>query len=439
MRRFALALCLAAPVAGLAACGGSEATPDAAPDADTSIPPTEDLTRDILATDLAIDVSAMTAHATITLAPSSSLGASFEIGDLDITGVTIGGTPLQFADQGDRLDIGVPASTDPLALDIEYMYRLHSGFMGATSTYTLVWPYFCGNLFPCHSDPADGTTFTLALTGVDPASTAVYPTTIPNQAPSYQIAWAIGDYTALDLGTTTNGTHIQAWHRPNETTNITNGTVHLRDAFDWLEQTLGPYQFGTEAGVVGVSWGAGALGGMEHHPFWHVASGALYSEEVNVHEASHGWFGDGIRIGCWEDFVLSEGTVTYLAGRALDVVAPTVGQQTWDDYETELGNIAPTDPVWPDSCGVIDVLDDNLFTNAPYMRGAFFYRAVALTLGDPAMLDAALHAFYMQYAGKPAHMSDMLQTIQDVTGFDPTACANAWLRSTTIPPVGPCP
>ena len=95
--------------------------------------------------------------------------------------------------------------------------------------------------------------------------------------------------------------------------------------------------------------------------------------------------------------------------------------------------------MWPDSCGVIDVLADNLFTDAPYMRGAFFYRAVALTLGDPAMLDAALHAFYMQYMGKPAHMSDMLRVIQETTGYDPTACANAWLRSTTIPAVGPCP
>lgn len=435
-----LALCVIVPtLPALAACGGSQSTPDATPDS-AGIPPLEDSSRDIQSTDLAVDVTAMTARATITLAPSPSMGASFEIGDLDITSVTMGGAPLQFADQGSRIDIGVPATTDPLTIEIDYGYHLHPNFEGAAATYTLVWPYFCGNLFPCHSDPADGTTFTLALTGVDQALEAIYPTTIPSEAPSYQIAWAIGDYTALDLGTTTAGTHLQAWHRPNETTSITNGTQHLLAAFDWLEQTLGPYRFGSEAGVVGVTWGPGAIGGMEHHPYWHIASGALSSEEVNVHEASHGWFGDGIRIGCWEDFLLSEGTVTYLAGRALDVVAPTVGAQTWTDYENQLADIPPTDPVWPDSCGTIDILDDNLFTDAPYLRGAFFYRAVALTIvGGAAKLDEALHAFYMQYAGKPAHMSDMLTVIQETTGFDPTACANAWLRSTTIPPVGPCP
>jgi aminopeptidase N len=420
-----------------AACGGGgDPTFDAPPNV---IPPTEDSNRDVVATDLAIDLTALTGVATITLAPSTSMGATFEIGDIEVTSVTRAGGPLEFADRGDRLDVGVPATTEPLVLEIHYNFMFHTGFMGAAMQgWTLLWPYYCGNLFPCRSNPSDGTTFTLALAGVDPNMTAVYPASIPTEAPSYQLAWAIGDYDVLDLGTTTAGTHVQAWHRPNELTAITNGTVNLRDAFDWFETTLGPYLFGTEVGTVGVSWGPGALGGMEHHPMWHIASGALSSEEVNVHEAAHGWFGDGIRIACWEDFVLSEGTVTYLAGRALDVVAPAAGAAVWVDYEDQLGNIPPTDPVWPDSCNVLDVLEDNLFTNAPYIRGAFFYRAVALSVGADN-LDAALGAFYMQYGGRAARMSDMLRVIQEETGFDPTACADAWLRSTTIPAVGPCP
>ena len=54
---------------------------------------------------------------------------------------------------------------------------------------------------------------------------------------------------------------------------------------------------------------------MEHHPQWHVDDSSFGSQETQAHEASHGWYGDGIRLACWEDFVLSEGTVTYLAGR----------------------------------------------------------------------------------------------------------------------------
>jgi aminopeptidase N len=182
---------------------------------------------------------------------------------------------------------------------------------------------------------------------------------------------------------------------------------------------------------------------MEHHPRWHVGAGSLASQETNVHEAAHGWFGDGIRIQCWEDFVLSEGTVTYLAARALDVVAPTVGADTWASYESELGGIRAADPVWPDSCGTVDILDDNLFTNAPYIRGAFFYKGVADRLVADGLgaekLDEALAAFYQAHAGGSATMADMLQTIHDVTGYDPTTCAEMWLRSTTKPTPGACP
>ena len=215
--------------------------------------------------------------------------------------------------------------------------------------------------------------------------------------------------------------------------------TYLEEARDeWLEQTLGPYRFGRKAGTVSVAWGPGAFGGMEHHPYWHVGSAALGDVETNTHEAAHGWFGGGIRLACWEDFVLSEGTTTYLAGRALDVVAPTVGAAIWQSYANELGEVDPRDKVWPDSCGTVDILADELFTRAPYMRGAFFYRAVALKVGA-AKLDDALRAFYEQHQGKPATMASMLTTIATVTGYDPTACAAMWLRATTIPAIGACP
>src|SRR5262249_26454179 len=148
-------------------------------------------------------------------------------------------------------------------------------------------PYFCGNLFPCHSDPADGTTFELALS--DPHGVAVYPTTIPAPAPSYQIAWAVGAYTEMPVGTTTAGTAISVFGLPGQDAAAVAGTKDLVAAFDWLETTLGPYTFGPKYASVAVDWPAGQLGGMEHHPYSHIASTAIDDEETNVHEAAHGW------------------------------------------------------------------------------------------------------------------------------------------------------
>ena len=427
-------------VTGLVAgCHGND---PASPDAAVVYQPTANPARDVTDTKLAFDVTALTGTATITLAPSTDPGATLEIGDLVIDSTRLAGVDLARSSSGGakaKLDLALPPSDQPLAVDFTFHYKLHEGFTGASSLgFTFLWPYFCGNLFPCHSQPADGTTFMLDVTGVPAGKQAVFPTSVPSLAPAYQIAWTIDAYTELPLGMTTAGTQVSVWYRPNELTAAQNGTAHLVAAFDWFEKTIGAYRFGSKVGSVAVAWPAGAYGGMEHHPRWHISAPDLADEVTNVHESAHGWFGDGIRIGCWEDFVLSEGTVSYLAARALDVVAPSVGAQAWTSYASDLSHVPASDPVWPQTCGTVDVLTDNLYTNAPYMRGAFFYRAVALKVGAEKV-DMALHAFYAAHAGQTGHMSEMLQTLKDVTGYDPTTCADMWLKSTTKPAIGPCP
>ena len=417
----------------LAACGGGDSTP--MPDAGPT-PPTANADREVVDTKLAFDLAAKTGTATITLGASDKAGATLEVGDLMIDSVDV-----PYAAPMSKLDLGVPASADPVTVTIAYHWANHESFTGASKDgYTLIWPYYCGNLFPCHSQPSDGTTFSLSLTGVPDGKVAVYPTTIPAEAPSYQIAWTIDAYTQLPLGTTTAGTQISVWYRTGEEATAMAGTAHLVAAFDWMEKTLGPYRFGNHYGSVSVNWPRGAFGGMEHQPFAHIASAAIGDEETNVHEAAHGWFGDGIRIQCWEDFVLSEGTVSYLAARALDVVAPTVGASVWSNYMTQLqGSVTASEPVWPQTCGVVDVVKDNLFSQAPYMRGAFFYKGVADKVGADR-LDVALATFFQAHAGQTGTMQEMLDTIKTVTGYDPTTCAQTWLEDmTTVPTPGPCP
>ena len=53
----------------------------------------------------------------------------------------------------------------------------------------------------------------------------------------------------------------------------------------------------------------------------------MNDEVTHAHEAAHGWFGDGIRLACWEDFVLSEGTVSYLSAHVLGQVAGADAEQ----------------------------------------------------------------------------------------------------------------
>ncbi|MEO8101885.1 MAG: M1 family aminopeptidase [Betaproteobacteria bacterium] len=430
----------------IAACGGSSSGPDSqvavptVPTVPTSpVTPTANPARDITDTRLAYDVTALSGTASITFAASTTPGATLEVGDLTLDSVRSGGADLAYAADvtAKTINLALASSDQPISVDIAFRYKHHAGFQGAAAEgYTFLWPYFCGNLFPCHSQPRDGTTMSLSLTGIPAGKTALYVPTL-SEAPAYQIAWSIDNYTELPLGTTTAGTSVSVWYRPNELTTAQAGTQHLVAVFDWYEKTLGAYRFGNKVGTVSVNWGAGGTGGMEHHPRWHVASSSLGSEEINAHEAAHGWFGDGVRLGCWEDFVLSEGTASYLAARALEVVAPPVGAQTWANYALALAQVPGSRPVWPRTCNTVDVLKDNLFTNAPYMRGAFFYKAVAGKVGVDKV-DQALAVFYRDFAGKPARMADMLTTIKTVTGYDPAACAQLWLEETITPVPAPC-
>jgi hypothetical protein len=109
----------------------------------------------------------------------------------------------------------------------------------------------CGNLFPCHSDPDDGTTFTLDVTGVPAGKLAVFPAAIPDAAPSYQVAWAIDEFQELSLGSTTAGTEVFVWHRANELATAQAGSANLLAVFDWLETTIGPYRFGNKSARLG--------------------------------------------------------------------------------------------------------------------------------------------------------------------------------------------
>ena len=443
MRLRLVSVALAAALSSLVACDAGDA-PDAAGDeANLSATPEAeaDLARDVISTGLELDLRARTGKATIKVAPSERAGLSFEIGDLDVRSVSMRGAPLKTRTvdrttpprtRAQQLDIGVPVGKDPVEIEITYRFQDHDKFDGwvAGSDVSFLWPYFCSNLYPCHSSPADGSTFTMKVTGVPAGETAVFAESIPFEAPTYMPAIAVGRFTFTELGTTRAGTQVGVFKLAGASAGTAAATAEMVDIFDWYEQTIGPYKFGKKVASVQANWGPGAFGGMEHHPFWHVAEGAMGTEEVHAHEAAHGWFGDGVRIRCWEDFVLSEGTTSYLAARAIEQTrGPAAGQEIWASYRSQLARaIAGGDTrAWPQTCNQIDILADGLFSDLPYMKGAFFFRAVAKEIG-PDKLDEVLAVFYQERRGTAAGMQDLLDAIQAQTGFDPSALASHWLR-----------
>ncbi|MBT3043875.1 MAG: peptidase M1 [Candidatus Thiodiazotropha sp. (ex Codakia orbicularis)] len=415
----------------------SDAGGDDLPDAST------DWSRDILHTSLNIDLETMTGIADLVLSGSLlSSAASFEIGDLTIINVVSDGDQLKFNAKLGQLDVGIPLSVGPQTITIEYYLNLHDNFDGILdSGVTFTWPYYCGNIFPCKSQPAEGSGFELVVSGIPDGDISIYPELITADAPSYMLAWAVGDYDYSMLGITANGTEVGVYYFPDEAEKALNGTRYLRDVFDWYEQTYGDYLFGEKVASVSVKWPAGGFGGLEHHPFWHIAGESLNDPVVHAHEASHGWFGNGVRIGCWEDFVLSEGIASYLAARALNEVAgEEYGNQIWQSYENRLDLLQNSNEnkiAWPEGCNEIDILEDGLYGAAPYMKGAFFFKHLEYKLGKE-VLDRLLRNFFSVNSGHAVNMQMLITAIKEGSTYDPTACAQAWLRMESIVDTDAC-
>ncbi|HEY3354002.1 MAG TPA: M1 family aminopeptidase [Polyangia bacterium] len=397
----------------------------------------QDWTRDVTRTDLTLDVTALEGTAVITLAPATSGAASFSVGDLTILEVKGPSGNLDYTVAAEQMNVRVPPSTTPTSITVRYNFVRHTSTKGYSRTgLTMLWPYLCGYLFPCKPNPDDGLRFGLNVTGVPAGRVAVYPTEIPADAPSYMVALAVGDYQELVLGTTPTGHRsVSVWYYTGEKSAAVTGTRSLVAAFDWLERAYGPYVFGAKVGSVAAAWEGGGVGGMEHHPYWHVSRDAMSDGETHIHEAAHGWFGDGVRIRCWEDFVLSEGTTSYVTARAIEAVeGAAAGQALWASYRQRLDAAVASGNTmaWPSSCNTIELLTDPLWSDIPYMKGAFFLRAVEQQVGRAA-LDRALKNFYTDYVGLAVGVGDLLDTIRLETGTDVAPLADIWLRTLAVP------
>lgn len=416
--------------------------PDAGVPSDAGRPvPHDDLSRDILHTDLQLDILNLLGTANITVAPSPELGLSFEVGDLEVRSVKQGEQTLFYrvvaSDAGPfpirRLDIDVPVSSTPSTVTVAYKFHskmAYSGWLASIQT-SFLWPTYCGNLFPCHTAPEDGTTFTLDVQNVASGKAAVYPRSIDTPAPSYMLAIAVAPFNYTSLGFTDAGTEVGFFALPGDTAAGNVGTESLLKTVNWLETTLGPYAFGPMMAGVDAPWGFGAYGGMEHHPFFHVGQSSFTSAPVFAHEAAHGWFGDGVRIRCWEDFVLSEGTADYLMLRSVETTGdPMRAQMGWNEERLDLAQaVATGDTVaWPTGCNQIDLAHHPLWSRIPYTKGAFFFRHLGQQIGAER-LDSILGSFYRAHRGQAASMRDLIDTIATESGFDPTPLVNQYLRS----------
>ena len=388
---------------------------------------------------LEVDVTTRAATAWLTIRNDATVPyIHIDTGDLMISSVTDPqGAPLTFVTNGQYTKVRALPGTSEVVFSYEFQQpptTFHQQGASADgderSSYT--WPDNCGDIFPCDPHPSEGFSYSLNLLGVPTGQTAIYAPESYGEAPAYMLAWTVADYQTQSLGFTNSGTEILVAYLASSAGAAQTGTAQLVEMFEFFEDTYGPYSFGPRAGVVQT---VGQYSGIEHHPFWHLDPFSMRKPEVQAHEAAHGWFGNGVRLACWEDMVLSEGFAEYLAGRAIEhAYGAAAGADYWADQITDVTHpvlpILSPQIVWGTGCTSEDA---NAHIGTPtYVKGAMFLYSLEAAIGRAA-LDAAIASFYQANVGQAATFEMFLQNVQTQTTFDPHPCAEDWLRSTVVP------
>lgn len=401
--------------------------------------------QDIVSLDLRVDLRDLSATSSVEVRVADGQERLvLDANALDLRSIVLDGAAVD----ADLRDGRIVLPADPGTHTVEASYgipwtgiEVFQGWMPDYGT-TALWPTACGWLYPCDPRPADGLRFGVVIDEL-PAdapvgSRAVAPADSVGEGPAYQVGFAVGQYERFELGETDAGTTITVHHFPESAEAAATGATHLLTAFQWFEEQLGPYAFGPEYGAVEVDWGEYSWGGIEHHPLAHVATFDIGNAETQVHEAAHGWFGASVRLACWEDYVLSEGTVTWLTARALARVADL---DLWPYYTEDLlapicaGELENT-RVHPEGCTVVDPTYDSLGGLAAYMKGACFFAEVGERMGRDEVL-AVVAQFYVDHAQEAATLDGMIDRLAEAAGttLAPTVrrLADEWLHDQACP------
>ncbi|HNT27297.1 MAG TPA: M1 family aminopeptidase [bacterium] len=133
--------------------------------------------------------------------------------------------------------------------------------------------------------------------------------TMDTPMPFYALSFAASpDHTYFSAGKSASGVEVIGAGFAREIENLKQIYPAGVATVDWMEEHLGPYEFGDKVGLVSIpDFG----GGMEHVGVIYMGTDVLADYDsglfVTVHEIVHNWWGDNVRFADWPDFWVAEG------------------------------------------------------------------------------------------------------------------------------------
>jgi hypothetical protein len=200
----------------------------------------------------------------------------------------------------------------------------------------------------------------------------------------------------------------------------------------FLASTFGRYPFSAAGGIVDDVTGLGFALETQTRPIYSrdFFNNPFGADSVVVHEITHQWFGDNLRLGRWQDIWLNEGFATYAEWLWADHEGFFTPQDNFDFF---MGVIPADDPFW--SLVIGDPGPDHLFDSPVYNRGALTLHALRMAIGDDAFF-TVLRTWASEQARQAVTTPQFIDLAERISGQDLDALFDEWLYTGSKPGAG---
>lgn len=370
-----------------------------------------------------------------------------------VTGVKVNGQAARHAQVGEKLLIRLPSPIAAgAAFTVTVAYSGTPAFHPDTSvsapgsglrlgwitqgngSYVLSEPDGAHTFFPCNDVPADGASYSLHVdvpTGYTAVASGVQTrqqTRSGRVYTDFELAQPIAPYALtvhvgrLELVTQPGppGITIRNAFPAGTPGNVRAAFDRTPEMLGFLAGWFGPYPYPVYGVAVSEDPQIPALETATLSTFPSRPEGPT----VALHELSHQWFGDSLRLGDWSDIWLNEGFATY-------------AELLWAESQGQAA--APIVSRWyarlsqSPARGLVATQAAQLFDSSSYVRGALTLHVVRLKVGD-AVFRQILKTYVARFSGRSVRTADFLNVIGELGGPAALDAVQPWLSGPDLPP-----
>jgi Peptidase family M1 domain/Peptidase M1 N-terminal domain/Immune inhibitor A-like, MAM domain len=200
------------------------------------------------------------------------------------------------------------------------------------------------------------------------------------------------------------------------------------EILDFLAGYFGKYPFEAAGGIVDDAPLGFALEN-QTRPIYSAVffTDPISADSVVVHELTHQWFGDDLRLGRWRDIWLNEGFATY----AEWLWAEREGLGTPQDNFDFFADVFPADdPFWALTIG--DPGPVQLFDPPVYYRGAMTLHALRLRVGDDTFF-RILRSWAKRQSGNAVSTDEFIDLAESISHQQLDDLFDEWLYTPARP------